>query len=97
MTSHGKKDFVDLIKFKTLRWGEYLLDYPSKFNVISRVLTKKKKRKKRGRPEHLSQRRRYNNGRGWSDARKGQRPRNCSWALETGKGQEMILACLLPP
>ena len=55
--SHGKRDFVDVIMLRILRWE----DYPRLCNIITGVLI-------RGRQEGQSQRRRCDDGsRGCSD------------------------------
>lgn len=37
VTSHGKKDFADMIRIRTLRW-KIILDYPDGPNLITYIL-----------------------------------------------------------
>ena len=57
------KDFADVIKLRTLRWGDYIGEH----GAITRVLIRERRRQ-----ERKSQRRRCGDGsRGQREARKG--------------------------
>ena len=40
-TSRGKRDFVGVIRLKTMRWGEYP-DYPGGAAIVTRVLMRER-------------------------------------------------------